>query len=149
MIQAGEYKDQVISFYLQNTLLGLSILEVREIIPMTPVTPIQKAPSHVAGVINLRGRVMTILDIGVLLNLPPLEPTVDTHMIIFKHQNAGFWVDEIGDVVTPRSGEIRPVPSRGGEKFQEWIRHLIKLPREVVPVLDILSLLGSITETCP
>ena len=147
--QVGQYRDQVISFRLKNTLLAVSILDIREIIPMTPVTPIQKAPDHVAGFINLRGRVMTILDIGVLLNFPPLEPTANTHMILLKHQNVGFWVDGIGDVITPGAGEIRPAPSRGGSGFQEWTHHVIRLPREVVPVLDILSLLSSITETCP
>ncbi|MCG8566920.1 MAG: chemotaxis protein CheW [Desulfobacterales bacterium] len=136
MIPAQDHQNQIVSFRLKDTPMGVPILDIREILPMIPLTPVQMAQPHIAGLVNLRGRILTILDMAVLLGMEPVTPTALTHMVVFKHHDAGFWVDEIGDVITPETKSIAPIPANMGAELQAGSRHMIKLPREVVVVLE-------------
>ena len=142
MMSARDNGRQIVSFWLKETVMGVPVGEIREILPISPVTPVQMAQPHIAGLVNLRGRIITLLDLAVLLGLSPVAPTELTHMIVLKHHEVGFWVDEIGDVLTPGTQEIAPVPPHMEEPFKSGVACLYKGPGEVVVVLDVPTLLS-------
>ncbi len=142
MMPVRDHRRQIVTFMLKETAMGVPVGEIREILPASPVTPVQMAQPHIAGLVNLRGRIITLLDLAVLLGLPPLVPTELTHLIVFKHHDAGFCVDEIGDVITPVEGDIDPVPPHMEEPLRSAATCLYKRPGEVVVVLDTPTLLS-------
>ena len=124
-----------ITFSLQDTLFGIDILNIREIVPVTQITPVQQAPDLVRGLVNLRGQVLTVLDISILMGLKPLQSGSDSHIIVFKHRNTGFLVDRIGDVITLDPGQAEPVPANIDPKIRHCMDHVIHLESELIMIL--------------
>ena len=122
--------------------MGIDILDIREIVPMTRMTKVQKSPDYIAGLINLRGRILTVLDVGVLLGWNPFMIHGNTHVMVFKHRDAGFLVDETGDVVLPAAHDREPVPANLGSRMQEYVKTVVAMPGEVMVVLDAARILS-------
>lgn len=135
-MQAPDQDKQFVSFRMNQTLMGISILDIREIVPVTRMTRVQKAPPHIAGLLNLRGRILTVFDVGVLLGWPPARRHENSHVMVFKHRDVGFMVDDTGDVITPPQAGNEPVPANLSRQMQQYVRTVLPMPGEVMVVLD-------------
>ncbi|MEW6012066.1 MAG: chemotaxis protein CheW [Elusimicrobiales bacterium] len=95
-----------LTFFLDKEEYGIEILKVQEIIGVMPVTPIPKMPDYVKGVINLRGRIIPVIDLRLKLSMPSAPLTEETCFIVVKSQNifVGVIVDRVSEV-TDISGE--------------------------------------------
>ncbi len=131
-----------ITFRLADSLAGINILDVREIVPETRITRVQQAPEVVMGLANLRGQTLTILDLGIMLGLEPVIPGPHSHIIIFKHQDVGFMVDRIGDVISIGPDQIEPVPANFNTPIRQYTDHVIRKDEDLIMVLDANKLLG-------
>lgn len=110
---------QVVVFTLAGKALALDILKVQEIIRLVEITPVPKMPSFALGVINLRGRVVPIINIREKLNLPDDSPTARTCIILIRSEDKllGFLADDVAEVMTlPRDSVEKP------ESGPDWIR---------------------------
>ena len=109
---AGKY----MSFRLAEEDYGLPILTVREIIGMMSINRVPKAASYVRGVINLRGRVIPVVDLRRRFGLPPEEPTEQTVIIVVQRNDGtreliiGLIVDEVQEVLNIPGDQIVPAP---------------------------------------
>ncbi|MCP4023188.1 MAG: hypothetical protein GY729_15200, partial [Desulfobacteraceae bacterium] len=126
---------QYITFRVDQNLMGMDILKVREINPMVRITSVQHAPEYIRGLMNLRGQILTIFDIGVQLGLGKRMTTDETHIIIFKHKNAGFLVDEIGDVIDVKEAYIETPPANMDKHFLNYMENIINLPGDALLAL--------------
>lgn len=153
---------QFATFRVDDQLFGVNVLLVREINQQTDSTPVQHAPDHVRGLINLRGDIVTILDLGIRLGLGPREIGPDSHNIILKtneelariHMDddvdvletavdtAGLLVDAVGDVVTVDEREIEPAPASIGEVGGRFLTGVVKLRRDLLVLLDVAATLA-------
>lgn len=129
---------ELVSFKTGQLACGVDIMAVREIRGWTPATPLPHAPEHVRGVINLRGEVLPILDLGGRLGMGAAEPT-DRHAIIvasIKGRMVGLLVDAVSDILTVDKAAIQPAPAdgRGAVTFVEGL-----LPSET-GMLSIIAL---------
>jgi purine-binding chemotaxis protein CheW len=101
------------TFFVRDALCALDAAGVQEVIRLDSVSPIRHAPPEVAGVINLRGRIVTLLDIGLILGFAKTEPCPDSRIFIVEDRNEflGLLVDRVGEVieVEPDNGEALPV----------------------------------------
>ncbi|PKL56725.1 MAG: chemotaxis protein CheW [Methanomicrobiales archaeon HGW-Methanomicrobiales-5] len=100
MVDTGE----VLEFTLGNEHYALDITPVREIVEMTPITVIPRAPEHITGVINLRGEIVNILNLNTFLKLPNQPITSSQKIIVFmpeaaKGNNVGVIVDNVSSVI--------------------------------------------------
>lgn len=95
-----------LTFFLDKEEYGIEILKVQEIIGVMPITPIPKMPDYVKGVINLRGRIIPVIDLRLKLSMPQTPFTEETCFIVVKSQNifVGVIVDRVSEV-TDISGE--------------------------------------------
>jgi purine-binding chemotaxis protein CheW len=132
---------QFVTFLIGEHLLGIDVRQVREINRVVETTPVPPAPDYVRGLINLRGQVVTVLDIGVRLGLSPLSITPDTHNVILKADNLGLLVDAIGDVETVPLDEIEPPPANLGGLEDELIEAVVKLQGELLVILSASKVL--------
>ncbi len=131
------------TFFVGNALCALDASEVQEVMRVESVTPVSHAPAEVMGVMNLRGKIVTLLDPGIILGLGKSVPTRDSRVFIVEDRNEflGVLVDRAGEVmeVERGQGESLPVniPAAQARFFQQVCRaggHVIAVlnPREVL-----------------
>lgn len=114
--RAGKY----LTFGLGHEEFAIQVLRVREIMGVQEITAVPQMPGHVKGVINLRGKVIPVLDLRLKFGLPEIEYTQRTCIIVAQIQSdagsllIGVIVDAVSEVLTLQSGEIEDTPDFGG-----------------------------------
>lgn len=103
----------IATFHLGPALMGIDCLEVQEVIRAGDITNVPHAPDHILGIINLRGRIVTVMDLGKKLGLDAVEVTPDSRIIILNREDEyiGLLVDGVSDPVPADSTQIMPAPS--------------------------------------
>ncbi len=137
-IEPAEYTDYI-TFGVSDVLLGIPITNVDEINRNLDVTPVPHAPPSVIGVLNLRGDVVTIIDLARVLDLPQVESTRQSRVVIVRSygERIGLKVDRIADVVRVNPAALEPVPSNMNSLDIRFFRGVYRLPREIMAVLDV------------
>jgi purine-binding chemotaxis protein CheW len=136
---AGKYLTVV----LDNEAYGIGVLKVREIIRMQKITPVPQMPAFVKGVINLRGRVIPIVDLRVKFGLKA-EFAERTCIVVVQVKlpseqtvQMGLIVDSVEEVVTLQAGEIEPTPEFGAKINTAYLLGMAKVKGAVKTLLDI------------
>ena len=146
---AGEGSHQVLTFVLGKETYGVDILRVQEIRGYSAVTKIPHAPAHVLGVLNLRGSIVPIVDLGMRFSLDRAEYTAVTVIIVVSIMSAagrrdfGVVVDGVSDVVDVDTDEVKPAPDLGSRGATDYIRGLVPVAERMVVLLDIDKLIGT------
>jgi len=146
---AAAGSQQVLTFVLGNETYGVDILRVQEIRGFSAVTKIPHAPSHVLGVLNLRGSIVPIVDLRMRFSLERAEYNAVTVIIVLSVQSAngrrdfGVVVDGVSDVVDVKTAEVRPAPELGSSSATEYILGLVPVADRMVVLLDIDCLIGN------
>lgn len=133
---------QFVTFRLDDRLLGMDILKVREINRMVDITPVPHAADYIRGLVNLRGQTVTVFDLGIRLGLGPREIRKTTHNIILKGGSIGLLVDGIGDVTEAREAQMERPPANLQGIGVEFIDSVVKLKDELLVVLSSDSILA-------
>ncbi len=134
-------KRQIVTFRVDECLVGLDILEVREINRFLDITPVQHAPEYVLGLMNLRGQMVTVFDLGVRLGLPSRGFSPESYNVILKNEPVGLLVDAVGEVVQAEDHEIEAPPANLHDIEGEFIAGVLKLADEVLVILSAEKLL--------
>ena len=136
---AGKYLTVV----LETESYGIGVLKVREIIRLQKITPVPQMPSFVKGVINLRGRVIPVVDMRVKFDLKA-EFTDRTCIVVVQVKlpsehtiQMGLIVDSVEEVVTLSAAEIEPTPEFGTRISTEYLLGMAKVKGAVKTLLDI------------
>ena len=139
--QINMSQRQFVTFRIGRHFLGIDILAVREIYHVLDMTPVPLGPDYIRGLINLRGQILTVFDLGSLLGLGPLNLGPETHNVILKNEAAALLVDAICDVIGAEADEIEPPPANVGGIEGEYIGGVIKLDDELLVILSVDKLL--------
>lgn len=138
-----------LTFRLGAEAYGVEILKVREIIGLLPITPTPRTPSYVRGVINLRGKVMPVLDLAERLGLARSELRGESCIVVVEvDAPAGLVVDAVLDVLTISDDLIEPAPSIGARGAESFVRGIAKCGGELLFLLDVERVLRD-AETGP
>jgi len=111
---ADENQSSLIaSFYVADMLFGIDALRVEEAIKVTDITAVPHAPDHIMGVINLRGKIVTIVNLARKLGLPESPVTEHSRFVIvsWDDERIGFFVDSVSDVAALDASAMQPPPS--------------------------------------
>ena len=143
---AGKY----MTFQLAGEDYGLEILKVREIIGLLDITPVPRAPEFIRGVINLRGRIIPVVDLRVKFGMAATEATEQTVVIVLQVAFAsrtltmGVLVDRVLEVLNIEGVAIEPPPDLGGATVGgDFILGVGKTAHRVIFLLDIAKVLSS------
>ncbi len=119
--------------------LGVGLDQVQEINRLVDATQVPRAPEEVRGLVNLRGSLVTVLDLGVILHGVPTAAGGDTRTVIieFGDERVGLLVDKVGDVVDCTEQTMEPLPNHVGRQHGRWFSGLVQLERELLLVLDV------------
>lgn len=141
--------DQVggkfLTFFLDAEEYGLEILIVQEINGLMPITRVPRTPDYVMGVVNLRGKVIPVVDLRLKFGMDAIEPTDLTCIIVVQSQGIqfGLVVDRVSEVVDLLSANIEEAPSFGADIDTDYIRGMGKSEDRVTILLDIDRVLSS------
>ncbi len=144
--KAEQIKELVI-FRIGREDFGVDILMVQEIIRLPEVTPIPNAPGFIVGVINLRGRIIPVIDLRQRLKISGNEPEGDnrkTRVLIVEINSrvTGFVVDTVVGILKTPLSEIEPAPDLVSSSIDaEYVAGVIKLPGRLIVLLDFLKVL--------
>ena len=131
-----------LTFFLAKEEYGFEILKVHEIITLLPVTPVPRMPSHLLGVINLRGKIIPVVDLRLKLGLPPLKDQ-DCIIIVRAHNiEVGVTVDRVSEVANIAEKDIEEVPSFGEGVTGEDLLGIAKSDGHVRLLLNIDKVLA-------
>ncbi len=131
---------QYCTFYVNSHLFGIEVLEVQEVIRGLKATDVPLAPSVIGGLINLRGQIVTVIDLRQRLQLPDLEETIADPMNVVIHTGGeitSLLVHDIGDVIDVEADQYEAVPCDLGSAASELITGAYKLDSRLMLVLDI------------
>jgi purine-binding chemotaxis protein CheW len=142
-------EGKYLTFTMANEDYGLEILKVREIIGMMDITAIPQTPHYVKGVINLRGRVIPVIDLRLKFGMPPMEYGERTCIIVVEVVSdlgalqMGVVVDSVSEVLNINGEEIEPSPSFGSRIKTQYIMGIAKAKGSIKILLDIDRVLTS------
>jgi purine-binding chemotaxis protein CheW len=143
--RAGKY----LTFKLGSEEFGLEILKVQEIIQMQAITRVPRTPEFVRGVINLRGKVIPVVDLRLKFGMDHVEDTEKTCIVVVQIRNAtsvvvmGTIIDEVREVLDIPEASIEDTPSFGASIDTEFILGMGKIGQNVKILLDIDKVLSS------
>ncbi len=138
--QGGKY----LTFSLANEEYGLEILKVREIIGIMDITAMPQMPAFVKGVINLRGKVIPVIDLRLKFGLEPAEYTEQTCIVVVDVGSlVGIIVDTVQEVLDIGADQIDPPPPLGAAVDTTFVLGMGKVKDDVKILLDIDRVLGS------
>jgi purine-binding chemotaxis protein CheW len=134
-----------LTFFLDAEEYGLEILKVREILGLMPITRVPRTPESVRGVINLRGKVIPVIDLRVRLELDATEATGQSCIIVVQAGGVEFGVivDRVSEVSSIEEASIEPTPTLGADARTEYLLGLAKSQDRVKLLLDIDRVLSS------
>lgn len=129
---------QLCTFHVDDLYLGVDVMEVQEVIRYQEMTAVPLAPEVVRGLINLRGQIVTALDLRRMLTLPPLEGELPPNVVIRDgaDEAVSLLVDQIGDVVDTDEADFEPVPPTLAGPARDLVLGAYKLPHALLLVLD-------------
>lgn len=134
---------ELATFFIGDALCGIDILNIQEINRHMASTWVPQAPDYVIGVLNLRGRIVTVIDLGKKLGLSPIQRNKDSRNIIIdsKEEQIGFMVDRISDVLLAESDKIEPAPANIGGVQGIFFQGVFKTKTSLIGVLNIEEVL--------
>jgi len=135
-------KDKYLTFYIGTEDYGISIEYVTEIIGIQSITEIPEMPDFIKGVINLRGKVIPVMDVRTRFKLPPREYDERTCIIVVEIDgtSVGMVVDTVNEVADIPEDQVEP-PPKSKHKGGSFIQGLGKIGKEVKILLDINKIL--------
>ena len=146
---AHERSGKYLIFHLGGEEFGARILKVREIIGLQDITVVPRTPSYVKGVINLRGKVIPVIDLRLKFGMPEADYTQRTCIIVVHAQVedntvlTGVVVDGVSEVLSIAAADIEDTPDFGGQAQAAYLLGMAKIKGKVKILLDIDQVLAS------
>ena len=135
---------QLVTFSIGEEEFGVNILKVQEIIRTMEITKVPRAPEFVEGVINLRGKVIPVVNMRTRFSMPALEHDGNTRIVVmeFNQKIVGFLVDGVSEVLRIPASTVEPAPPVICGIGSEYIRGVGKLDDRLLILLDLDTLLS-------
>lgn len=142
-------EGKYLTFTLANEEYGIGILKIKEIIGMMPITSVPRTPPFVKGVINLRGKVIPVVDLRLKFGMQPMDYTDRTCIIVVEISGQsgsliiGIVVDSVSEVLNIKEEDIENTPTFGVRVNTDYIMGMAKMGGGVKILLDIDKVLST------
>jgi purine-binding chemotaxis protein CheW len=146
--QREELVGKYLTFALGNEEYSVPVLKVREIIKIMHITAVPQVPEYIKGVVNLRGKVIPVVDLRLKLGFPAQDYSERTCIIVVEVMLAagarmmGMIVDHVSEVMNVAKEEIEPTPEFGDEIQTDYMKGIAKVRGQVKILLDLDRVLG-------
>ncbi len=144
----GDKEGKYLTFTLAEEEYGIGILKIKEIIGMLPITSVPQTPEFVKGVINLRGKVIPVMDLRLRFGMPSIDYSDRTCIIVVEIGGqagtilVGIVVDAVSEVLNIKGDDIEKTPTFGTKLNTDYILGMAKMEGGVKILLDIDQVLS-------
>ena len=155
---------QIATFVLDQTVFGLDILLAKEVYKHTNISPVPEAPSQILGLMNLRGKVVTLIDLNICLNRTKTKDNEDSRLLILKTNSeilpyreekhladvdlgddiTGILIDRMDDVLSVEAEDILPPPPNLENIDEKLIDGVIKKNKHLVILLNVTAVINQV-----
>ncbi len=145
----SDREGKYLTFMMAEEEYGIGILKIKEIIGMMPITTIPQTPDFVKGVINLRGKVIPVVDLRLRFGIQAIDYNERTCIIVVEIEGQtgtvmiGIVVDAVSEVLNIKGEDIEETPTFGAKLNTDYILGMAKMEGGVKILLDIDQVLGS------
>ena len=135
---------QWVTYYLEDEIYGINVIQVQEVLRITEITPVPGSPDYVLGIINLRGSVVTVIDTRRRFNLMPKESDDLTRIIIVEINGVviGMLVDSVAEVVYLHQSDIDSPPTINSDDNSRFIQGVVNREDGLLILIDVNKLLA-------
>ena len=139
----ADKEGKYLTFTLAEEEYGIGILKIKEIIGMMPITTVPRTPEFVKGVINLRGKVIPVMDLRLRFGMEEIDYTERTCIVVVEIEGAsgtvmiGVVVDSVSEVLNIKGEDVEETPTFGTKMNTEYILGMAKMEGSVKILLDI------------
>ena len=138
--------QEFVTVYVGDQTLGVGVKEIQDVFALSDLTPVPGSRNDIAGVLNLRGRIVTAIDARVILGLPPRENGYQGVMAVgveHKGEAYGILVDSVGEVLRLRDSDFEVNPINMDSKWKMISRGIYRLDGKLLMSIDIERLLNN------
>ena len=135
----GSTSRELIAFRIGEQEFCVDIMSVREIRGWTPATPLPRAPGFMKGVINLRGAVLPIIDLGARFGLRTSEPTA-RHVIMVARigsRTVGLLVDAVSDIIQLTDEQVQPTPDVASDHVKSFVKGIFAIDGRMISLIEL------------
>lgn len=139
-------REMLCTFQLAGQWFGIEAAGVQEVLRHQPVTALTWASDAVRGLLNLRGQIVTAVDLRRGLRLPPRDERQDPTQVVIRVAGSAvsLWVDEVGEVLEVETAAREDVPATLPETMREYIRGVYRTPGHLLLALDVPRLVSAL-----
>jgi purine-binding chemotaxis protein CheW len=138
-----DYENQYVSFRLGTQWLGVPVNVVQEVLNPQAIRRVPRAPSEVAGLLNLRGQIVTAVDLRQRLGLPEYNDERGSMNVVVRHGQESFslLVDDVGDVINVSGQKLEPVPNSLDVQWKAVTKGVFRLEKRLFVILNVPAVL--------
>ncbi len=144
-------EGKYMTFTLKNEIYGIPIGTVKEINAMMTITEVPNTPKYIKGVINLRGKIISIMDLRIRLGMEEIEYSERTCIIVVEVQNnekgkkkIGIVVDHVAEVIEIKTSELEDFEEDLADGLNAFINGIAKIKDKIIIILDIVKIVNNI-----
>jgi purine-binding chemotaxis protein CheW len=145
LISKGDRRE-LVGFRVGEQAFCIDITSVLEIRGWTPTTPLPRAPDYMKGVVNLRGVVLPIIDLGARFGLETSEPTA-RHVIMVAHiggRMVGLLVDAVSDILEMNDASVQPTPDVASDQVKTFVKGIFSIDGRMISLIELDHILPQV-----
>ncbi len=141
---ASDETEEFVTFTIAGQLFGIPVLQIQDVLSSYQITPIPLAPPEITGSLNLRGRVVTAIDVRLRLGLSARAKEAESMSIVAEDEGElySLMVDSVGEVLALSKSEYERNPPTLDAKFRAFSEGIYRLDKQLLVVLDVDRLLS-------
>jgi len=138
-----DYENQYVSFWVDGQLLGVPVNAVQEVLNPQTIAPTPLARDEIAGLLNLRGQIVTAVDLRIRMGLPAQDSEKESMNVVIRNGSESFslLVDEVGDVINVSGDNMDSVPATLDQKWKSVTSGVFRLSDRLFIILDVEAIL--------
>lgn len=138
-----DYENQYVSFWVDNQLLGVPVNAVQEVLNPQTIARVPKSRPEIAGLLNLRGQIVTAINLRKRMGLPELDGGRDSMNVVFRYDDESFslLVDEVGEVINVQADSMEPVPHTLDSHWKAVTKGVFRLKERLFIILNVGAIL--------
>lgn len=142
-LDEGPKTTEFLTIVVDNQLFGIPVLQVQDVLRQQTVTRVPLAPPEVAGALNLRGRIVTAINVRCRLGLPDLPQGTKTMSVVVEldHELYSLIIDRVGDVLSMQNKDFESVPPTLDPTWRDIASGIFRLENQLLVIIDVPKLL--------
>lgn len=142
-VDEGPKTTEYLTIMVDGQMFGIPVLQVQDVLSQQHVTRVPLAPPEVAGALNLRGRIVTAINVRRRLSMPDLPQGTRSMSVVVEHENElySLIIDKVGDVLPLQNNSFEPVPATLDSVWRDIATGIFRLENQLMVIVDVARLL--------